>query len=213
MPKPAPRQGPGRPKDLDKRAAVLTAAKTLFAQRGFDSVSMEAIATAAGVSKLTVYSHFTDKDTLFQAAVRSKCEEALPESVFDVSLRGDVRERLRAIARGFHQLVMSDESLGLHRLLIAQGASNTKLVELFYDSGPRRVISAFQTFLQASSACSRAKAICCNCWVAHSALRVAIHNSTSTRCWNCSCVRTCRAEPAIRRATLTSRFVLSDRVT
>ncbi|MBK9495625.1 MAG: HTH-type transcriptional repressor ComR [Alphaproteobacteria bacterium ADurb.BinA280] len=148
MPKPAPRQGPGRPKDLDKRAAVLTAAKTLFAQRGFDSVSMEAIATAAGVSKLTVYSHFTDKDTLFQAAVRSKCEEALPESVFDVSLRGDVRERLRAIARGFHQLVMSDESLGLHRLLIAQGASNTKLVELFYDSGPRRVISAFQTFLQ-----------------------------------------------------------------
>jgi len=150
MPKPSSRQGPGRPKDLDKRAAVLDSAKRLFAQRGYDGVSMEAIAAEAGVSKLTVYSHFTDKDTLFQAAVRSKCEESLPESVFDVSARGDVRARLRAIAQGFHQLVMSAESLGLHRMLIAQGAQNPKLVELFYESGPRRVINAFQAFLQSA---------------------------------------------------------------
>jgi TetR/AcrR family transcriptional repressor of mexJK operon len=150
MPKPSSRQGPGRPKDLDKRAAVLDSAKRLFAQRGYDGVSMEAIAADAGVSKLTVYSHFTDKDTLFQAAVRSKCEESLPESFFDVSARGDVRARLRAIAQGFHQLVMSTESLGLHRMLIAQGAQNPKLVELFYESGPRRVINAFQAFLQSA---------------------------------------------------------------
>ena len=150
MPKPSSRQGPGRPKDLDKRAAVLDSAKRLFAQRGYDGVSMEAIAAEAGVSKLTVYSHFTDKDTLFQAAVRSKCEESLPESFFDVSARGDVRARLRAIAQGFHQLVMSTESLGLHRMLIAQGAQNPKLVELFYESGPRRVINAFQAFLQSA---------------------------------------------------------------
>lgn len=143
-------KGPGRPKDPEKRAAILDAAKRLFPLRGFDGVSMDAIATEAGVSKLTVYSHFTDKDTLFQAAVRSKCEESLPESVFDVSARGDVRARLRAIAQGFHQLVMSAESLGLHRMLIAQGAQNPKLVELLYESGPRRVINAFQAFLQSA---------------------------------------------------------------
>ena len=66
---------PGRPKDMEKRAAVLEAAKNLFVSRGFEGTSMDAVAAEAGVSKLTVYSHFGDKDTLFKAAVQSKCEQ------------------------------------------------------------------------------------------------------------------------------------------
>ena len=63
---------PGRPKDLEKRAAILAAAKQLFPEQGFDGTSMDAIATAAGVSKLTVYSHFTDKEGLFVEAIRDR---------------------------------------------------------------------------------------------------------------------------------------------
>ena len=65
--------GPGRPKDLEKRAAILAAAKRLFPLSGFEGTSMDAIAAEAGVSKLTVYSHFTDKETLFVAAIRARC--------------------------------------------------------------------------------------------------------------------------------------------
>ncbi len=54
--------GPGRPKDLGKRAAILEAAKVLFIEQGYTGVSMDAIAAQAGVSKLTVYSHFGDKE-------------------------------------------------------------------------------------------------------------------------------------------------------
>ena len=40
--KPAPRlSGPGRPKDLGKRAAILEAAKRLFAREGFAGASMD----------------------------------------------------------------------------------------------------------------------------------------------------------------------------
>ncbi len=70
--------GPGRPKDLEKRAAILEAAKQLFVKQGFEGTSMDAIANKAGVSKLTVYSHYRDKETLFAAAVSSKCEEQMP---------------------------------------------------------------------------------------------------------------------------------------
>ncbi|MBX9764445.1 MAG: TetR/AcrR family transcriptional regulator, partial [Pseudomonadaceae bacterium] len=73
-----PPSGPGRPKDLVKRKAILEAAKSLFLSRGYDGSSMDVIAAEAGVSKLTVYSHFTDKETLFAEAVKSKCEEQLP---------------------------------------------------------------------------------------------------------------------------------------
>ncbi len=70
---------PGRPKDLAKRAAILDAAKQMFTQHGFDGVSMDQIAAAAGVSKLTVYSHFGDKEALFVEAVRCLCEERMPD--------------------------------------------------------------------------------------------------------------------------------------
>ena len=48
--------GPGRPKDLAKREAILEAAKCLFLRHGYAGSSMDAIAAHAGVSKLTVYS-------------------------------------------------------------------------------------------------------------------------------------------------------------
>ena len=62
---PAKPAGPGRPKDPGKRAAILDAAKRMFVSHGFERVSMDQIAAEAGVSKLTVYSHFGDKDRLF----------------------------------------------------------------------------------------------------------------------------------------------------
>ena len=65
-----PPNGPGRPKDPAKRKAILEAAETLFLRNGYDGSSMDAIAAEAGVSKLTVYSHFTDKETLFAFAVK-----------------------------------------------------------------------------------------------------------------------------------------------
>jgi TetR/AcrR family transcriptional repressor of mexJK operon len=145
-------KGPGRPKDPEKRAAILDAAKRLFPLRGFDGVSMDAIATEAGVSKLTVYSHFSDKDTLFAETVKAKCEEQLPESVFRAEPgRGPMRDQLRAIATGFHSLILSPESVSFYRMMAAQGEANGKLAELFYAAGPRRILDACEAFLTAAS--------------------------------------------------------------
>jgi AcrR family transcriptional regulator len=43
---------------------VLEAALNLFAERGIDATSMDAIAEASGVSKATIYKHWRDKDEL-----------------------------------------------------------------------------------------------------------------------------------------------------
>lgn len=50
-------------------AAVLQAATDLFAQRGYDGVSIADIAAASGVAKPSVLYHFTDKETLWKASV------------------------------------------------------------------------------------------------------------------------------------------------
>lgn len=53
----------GRPKDLEKRARILQAAKAIFLKSGYHGTSMNLIAQEAGVTKLTVYNHFQDKQT------------------------------------------------------------------------------------------------------------------------------------------------------
>ena len=54
------------PRGLSQRAhqKVLAAAAELFASRGMDATSMDAISSVAGVSKATVYKHWADKDAL-----------------------------------------------------------------------------------------------------------------------------------------------------
>lgn len=43
---------------------VLRAALDLFAERGIEAASMDAIARASGVSKATIYNHWSDKEAL-----------------------------------------------------------------------------------------------------------------------------------------------------
>jgi TetR/AcrR family transcriptional repressor of mexJK operon len=139
--------GPGRPKDLAKRQAILDAAKNLFVRNGYASTSMDAVAAEAGVSKLTVYSHFTDKETLFSAAVVARCEEQVPELFVDLPHNAPVERVLLGIARGFQTLINSPESLELHRLMIALGSQDPKLSQVFFEAGPQRILHEMERFL------------------------------------------------------------------
>ena len=139
---------PGRPKDLEKRAAILDAAKQLFTAQGFDGTSMDQVAKLAGVSKLTVYSHFGDKDTLFKSAVEAKCEAQMPAAMFRAPPPGTpIRDALLTIAHAFHGLVHSPESLSLHRMMIANAGQDPHLTELFFEVGPRKTLADFERFL------------------------------------------------------------------
>lgn len=137
----------GRPKDPAKREAILNAAKNLFLSKGYDGSSMDAIASEAGVSKLTVYSHFNDKETLFAAAVKSKCEEQLPQPFFEPASGSSIESVLLNIGRGFYHLVNSHESIELHRVMVAQANVDTKLSQMFLDAGPQRVMREMERLL------------------------------------------------------------------
>ncbi|MDG4800925.1 TetR/AcrR family transcriptional regulator [Micromonospora sp. WMMD980] len=65
-----PRRRPGRPRRDDQRPTrdlVLAAATTLFAERGFDAVSVRDVAAAAGVDVATVAHHTGAKAQLYDA--------------------------------------------------------------------------------------------------------------------------------------------------
>lgn len=139
--------GPGRPKDPGKRAAILDAAKRLFVSQGFERVSMDQIAAEAGVSKLTVYSHFGDKESLFAEAVRAHCEQGMPTSLFVAEPEVPVRERLTAIGTAFFSMIMTPEAIAGHRILCSPQVATSSMPAVFWEAGPQRVQQGFADLL------------------------------------------------------------------
>ncbi len=140
--------GPGRPKDLAKRAAILDAAERMFLQHGYEGVSMDQIAAEAGVSKLTVYSHFGDKDTLFTAAASACCEQHMPASVFAPAPDMPVRQRLLEVAEAFFTMISAPNAVAGHRLLCTPQMVEKRLAQRFWEGGPLRVQAEFAALLQ-----------------------------------------------------------------
>ncbi|MFF7497409.1 TetR/AcrR family transcriptional regulator [Streptomyces rubiginosohelvolus] len=100
---PAPRRR-GRPsrkaasEGPDARTRILEAARTEFAERGYDKTSIRGIAKAAGVDAALVHHYFGTKDEVFAAAVEVTFEPAL---VLPAVLGGDPDGLGERLARFF----------------------------------------------------------------------------------------------------------------
>ena len=121
-------------KRLAMRQGISTAATRLFAERGFDHVTVDDIAAAADVGRMTVFNHFPRKEDMF----------------FDRDEEG--RVLLREALRGRDPGVSPVETYRLlaHRLV----AAGSPLVEFSADSQAFMATIAASTALQA-----RARAI------------------------------------------------------
>jgi AcrR family transcriptional regulator len=62
------------------RDQLVAVATELFAERGFEGTSIEAVLDAAGVSRGSLYHHFANKEALFEAAFQA-VEERIGEQV------------------------------------------------------------------------------------------------------------------------------------
>lgn len=144
---PAPRR-PGRPKDPAKRAAILDAAWRLFIERGTASVGLEEVAAEAGVSRMTVYSHFGGRAELLGAVVeRQGGRVASALDAVRPGEHGALRERLLAFARAYLRLVTRGDVLAFDGILRAGGASHPDLVRAFLAAGPVRLLGRVEDVL------------------------------------------------------------------
>jgi AcrR family transcriptional regulator len=128
-----------------KRRAIVEAATAAFLRDGYRGTSMDEVATAAAVSKQTVYKHFTSKEGLFSEIVATTVDEAsdpVHEEVLQLQETGDLEADLRDLARRQLGLVMQPRIVQLRRLVIAEAGRFPELGRMFYEQGPRRTITA-----------------------------------------------------------------------
>jgi AcrR family transcriptional regulator len=92
------------------RARILAQAERLFAEHGFDGVSMPAIAEAAGITPGAIYKHFDGKAELFFQVIRRAVDSAAAKAQAGVTalpamvagFAGRPQKRLRQMAVEVH---------------------------------------------------------------------------------------------------------------
>lgn len=136
----------GRPKSQEKFGAILHAAAGLFMRHGLSGTSMDAVATDAGVSKQTVYSHFESKEGLFRACIAGKLASynlapaALPES-------GDIQADLSIVVQRYMELLFDEGVVQMFRCIIGEAAAHPDVARMFWEEGPRRTQELIATYL------------------------------------------------------------------
>lgn len=138
----------GRPKDEQKRAALIAAAQRLFLEHGFGGASIDRIASEAGVAKVTVYSHFGGKDQLFAEAVRAKCDSFMSDDAVDALCGGGVEDRLLRLGQLFLGLILDPDSTHVHRLVIGEGPSHPEIAQAFLQNAVLTTCAKVNTLLE-----------------------------------------------------------------
>lgn len=129
----------GRPKDMEKREAILDAAQTLFAERGVDGAPIEAIAANSGVSKVTVYAHFRDKPAMLEAIVQRETDRLACQMAQTAAPDGTAEDRLVHFGLTLVGTLSEPCHLALDRALSLDAYRGTDLARRFFDAGPGRV--------------------------------------------------------------------------
>lgn len=138
----------GRPKDLEKKQSILDAAKHLFLMHGYHGSSMNQIAKAAGVTKLTIYNHFQDKATLFTYAVENTCESIIQAMPIVLNGQSDFRTSLYEACALSMNIVNLPEAIKLDLLLMELASQQSPLAEQFYNASHVKLDAMWNQFFQ-----------------------------------------------------------------
>lgn len=114
-----------------RRTEIFSIAEQLFGEKGFENVTMSEIATAAGMSKKTLYVYFSDKRELLISLVESSY--IWTEDAFDINSADKVlalQNQLKKIA----EHVLSERHIKLCRLAIAERVG-VDGISTFYEKG------------------------------------------------------------------------------
>jgi len=136
----------------EKAKAILEGAMREFLAHGYAATSMDRVAAAAGVSKATVYSHFKDKEGLFNALIQRLVYERFGTifgSLLDShSAQAEPRVVLRRLATNMLDSVTTDGQLqAFMRLIVGESGRFPELANAYVRNLVKPVIDSLTHYL------------------------------------------------------------------
>lgn len=107
---------------IERRRSIEEAAYELIDEKGYDNISMLAIAKRAKASNETLYRWYGDKKGLFQAMVIRNADEVYASLVEDLDRQRDPMQILEDISLKLLRLLTSDRAIALNRAAAADAS-------------------------------------------------------------------------------------------
>ncbi|MEQ4715740.1 TetR family transcriptional regulator [Nonomuraea sp. B19D2] len=120
---------PGRrPGSADTRGEILTAARKVFAEKGFDKATVRAIARAAEVDPALVHHYFDTKEGMFAAAMQLPIT---PDQIIPTLIEGPREEIGERLVRLILQVTAAPETREPMVALIRSAMTNEQAATMF----------------------------------------------------------------------------------
>jgi AcrR family transcriptional regulator len=136
----------GRPRDRGADEAILRSAARLLTERGFQRMTLAAVAEHAGVSTATVHRRYRSKAELAIGAMTWIRAETNP------IITGDVATDLEAMLRQMWEALTEHIGMGLIGTILVEEQEQPELVRLFRDRIARTRVEAVASVLRAGQA-------------------------------------------------------------
>lgn len=94
-----------RLKGAQRRELIIDAARTLFAERSYDEVSIADIAVKAGVSRTVLYDHFPSKPAVLLSFLSDEITALVELIANQVAQEGSAEQRLKSVIAAFFDFI------------------------------------------------------------------------------------------------------------
>jgi AcrR family transcriptional regulator len=133
----SPKRSGRRPGPNQTRGAILDAARASFAERGYDAVSIRAVAREAGVDPALVHRFYGSKEALFSAAMELP---VTPSRLVEALLADGVEHLGERLVRTFLELFDRPDAFVPFLALIRGAVSNERAATMLREFIAREVL-------------------------------------------------------------------------
>lgn len=116
----------------NNRNFILTCALTLFAERGYDAVSVREITEMANISKPTLYYYFGNKEGLLKTIISENFEPILALLEIATNYQGDLPNSLEKVVEVYFNFAQNNPVFYQFLLTMENGATKNEAREVFF---------------------------------------------------------------------------------
>jgi AcrR family transcriptional regulator len=143
----------GRSKPKPKEQEVLDVATDYFLAHGYQGASINAMARSSGISKESIYRYFSSKKQLFEAVIgRELAEYQAGLRRLSAEKTMDLREALINVGETVLDVVTTDRTLALRRLIFDEARRSPDVGQHYYKIGPEHAFAAVEEIFKSHNA-------------------------------------------------------------
>ncbi|MCZ7891060.1 TetR/AcrR family transcriptional regulator [Agrobacterium salinitolerans] len=137
----------GRPANEALGQTIVDAACELFEELGFHAATLDKVAQRAKISKLSIYKHFESKEALFGAAFAARCQQLVPQKLFE-GVDGSAEDQLMAAGSSLLRALLRPEVRNVEAMVMADTPNQKSFSKLHYEAGPAHIIAQIEALLR-----------------------------------------------------------------